>query len=102
MAEATSDTMHIRLHVYDEEIEVVIDRREEERYRAAARLITDRYNTYAKIYKGHKSGHTIALMTLIDIALQLEEQRSRNDTTPYNDILAKLTEEMEDVLGEKS
>lgn len=101
MGEETSDKLHIRLHVYDEEIEVVIDRPEEEYYRAAAKLITDRYNTYAKIYKGRKSDHTIALMALIDIALQLEKERSRNDTSPYNDILAKLTEEMEEVLGEK-
>ena len=42
MAEQNREIFHIRLHVYDEEIEVNIDRSEEEYYRAAAKLITDR------------------------------------------------------------
>ena len=69
MAEQKKDRLHIRLHVYDEEIDVVINREEEEFYRAAAKLITERYNAYSGYYKGRKTDHTIALMTLIDIAL---------------------------------
>lgn len=101
MAEEASDKLHIRLHVYDEEIEVTINRSDEEYYRAAAKLITDRYNVYAQIYKGRKGDHTIALMTLIDIAIQYQMVSSKNDIGPYNDILSKLTAEMEAVLGEK-
>lgn len=94
--------LRIHLHVYDEEIEAVIhDRAEEEFYRAAAKMITDRYNIYAQRYKAHKSDHTIALMTLIDIALQYSKERARNDTAPYNDILNNLTAEIEDALGER-
>ena len=44
MAEQNKDKLHIRLHVYDEEIEVVINREDEEYYRSAAKLITERYN----------------------------------------------------------
>lgn len=101
MAEQNSDKLHIRLHVYDEEIEVVVDREEEEYYRSAAKLITDRYNVYAQIYKGRKSDHVIALMTLIDIALQYQKERGKNDIGPYNDILTRLTAEIEDALEEK-
>ncbi len=101
MANQNSEKLHIRLHVYDEEIEVLIDRSDEEFYRSAAKLITDRYNVYAQIYKGRKGDHTIALMTLIDIALQYQKERSKNDTAPYNDILTSLTAEIEDALGEK-
>ena len=101
MAEQNRDKLHIRLHVYDEEIEVVIDRAEEEYYRAAAKHITDRYNVYSQIFKGRKSDHTIALMTLIDIALQHQKERAKNDVAPYNDILNTLTAEIEDVPGEK-
>lgn len=78
-----------------------IERSEEEYYRAAAKLITDRYNVYSQIYKGRKSDHTIALMTLIDIALQYQKDNVKNDTAPYNEILAQLTSEIEDALGEK-
>ena len=98
MAEVNNDRLHIRLHVYDEEVEVTIRRSDEELYRRAAKLITDRYNAYAQAYKGRKGEHTISLMTLIDIALLHERERSKNDTAPYDDVLAKLTSEIEEAL----
>ena len=98
MAEQNQDRLHITLHVYDEEIEVVVKRDEEEYYRAAAKLITERYNAYSQAYKGRKSDHTIALMTLIDVTLLYQKERSHNDTSPYNNVLARLTAEIEDAL----
>ena len=100
MAEQNKDRLHITLHVYDEEIEVVINREEEEYYRAAGKLITERYNAYSQAYKGRKSDHTIALMTLIDIALMYQKERANNDTSPYDNVLARLTAEIEDALKE--
>ena len=101
MAEVNKEKLHIRLHVYDEEIEVNINRDDEEYYRAAAKLITDRYNAYAQAYKGRKGDHTIALMSLIDIALMYQRERGKNDTTPYDNILSRLTSEIESVLKDK-
>ena len=101
MAEVNRDRLHIRLHVYDDDIEVTVNREEEAYYRAAAKLITDRYNAYAQAYKGRKSEHTIALMALIDIALMYERELGKNDVSPYDDMLGKLTAEIEDALGEK-
>ena len=98
MPEQKQDRLHIKLHVYDEEIEVVINREDEEYYRSAAKLITERYNAYAQAYKGRKSEHTVALMTLIDIALMYQRVKQRNDTVPYNDILQKLTSEIEEAM----
>ena len=93
MSEVNNEKLHIRLHVYDEEIEVTIKRSDE-----AAKLITDRYNAYSQAYKGKKGEHTIALMTLIDIALMYERELGNNDTDPYNSILTKLTSEIEEAL----
>ena len=101
MAEVNKEKLHITLHVYDEEIEVNINRDDEVFYRAAAKLITDRYNAYAKSYKGRKSDHTIALMSLIDIALMYQRERGKNDTAPYDNILSRLTSEIEDALNDK-
>jgi cell division protein ZapA len=98
MAEVNNEKLNIRLHVYDEEIQVTVKRSDEEYYRTAAKLITDRYNAYAQAYKGKKGEHTIALMTLIDIALMYERERGKNDTAPYDDILTKLTSEIEEAL----
>ncbi len=100
MAEQKKDRLHIRLHVYDEEIEVVVNREDEEFYRLAAKLITERYNAYAGAYKGRKSDHTIALMTLVDIALMYQKEHAHNDTMPYENVLARLTKEIEDALGD--
>ena len=100
MAEQKTDRLHIRLHVYDEEIDVVINREEEEFYRSAAKLITERYNAYSGRYAGRKSDHTIALMTLIDIALLYQKERSHNDTSVYDNVLTRLTSEIEEALGD--
>ena len=101
MAEQKTDRLNITLHVYDEEINVVINREDEEFYRAAAKLITERYNAYAQAYKGRKSEHTISLMTLVDIALLYQKERTHNDTAPYDNVLARLTAEIEDALGDQ-
>ena len=92
------EKLHIRLHVYYEEVELTINREDEVFYRAAAKLITDRYNRYAQAYKGRKGDHTISLMTLIDIALLYEQEHRKNDAAPYNDILKKLTSDIEEAL----
>ena len=93
-----NEKLHIRLHVYNEDIEVTVNREDEVYYRAAAKLITDRYNAYAQAYKGRKTEHTISLMTLIDIALLYEREHGKNDTAPYDAILGRLTSEIEEVL----
>ena len=98
MAEVNKEKLHIRLHVYNEDIEVTVNRQDEEFYRMAAKLITDRYNAYAQAYRGKKSEHTISLMTLIDVALLYERERAKNDTAPYDAILKKLTSEIEEAM----
>ncbi len=102
MAEQKKDKLNIKLHVYDEEISVVINRDDEEYYRSAAKLITERYNAYAGVFKGHKTDHTVGLMTLVDIALMYEKQRACNDTYPYDNVLARLTSEIEEALDERN
>lgn len=57
------------LYIYDEELELTIKEEEQERYVAAAEYVTKRYNAYAQAYQGKKSDHTIALMVLLDVAL---------------------------------
>lgn len=93
------EKLHIRLHVYDTEIPVNVYREDEEAYRKAARLITQTVNTYAGIFKARKSEKEILYMALIDIALRYEKESGRNDVGPVNDILAKLTSEIEEALG---
>lgn len=98
MAEQTDDKLMIRLHVYDTDLSVRIPREDEEYYRKSGKLIDDIVNSYNKIFKGRKSDKEILYMALIDVALRYEKESGRNDTAPYNDILEKLTSEIEDAL----
>lgn len=98
MTEENKEKFNIHLHVYDMEIPVSIEREDEVYYRAAAKLITDRYNIYAGKYTGQKSDHTIAIMTLIDIALMYQRERAKNDTEVYDNLLSHLTSEIEEAL----
>lgn len=96
MADQTQDNkLHIRLHVYDTDLSVTIPREDEEYYRKSAKLIDDRVNTYTKIFKGRKSDKEILYMALLDVALSYEKVLDSNDTKPYDNVLEKLTAEIE-------
>ena len=99
MAEANGEKKFgINLHVYNEDFSVSINREDEVYYRAAAKLITERYNIYAGKFTGQISDHRIALMTLLDIATMYQRERAKNDTEPYDNILSRLTSEIEEAL----
>ncbi len=98
MPEENKEKLHITLHVYDTDLSVNVPREDEEYYRKGAKLITDIVNQYSAIFKGRKSDKDILYMALIDIALRYEKGEGKNDTEPYNDILSKLTSEIEDAL----
>lgn len=99
MAEQSTDKLRIRLHVYDTEMPVNILPEEEPLYRDAASLITKTMNAYSQRYKGAKHEKEILYMALIEIALRYEVEKSRNNTEPYQDIITKLTAEIEEALG---
>lgn len=90
--------LNIRLHLYDTDMAVKVFHEEEEYYRNAAKLIVDTMNTYVPILRGKKSEKDIMYAAMLDIALRYEKEAKRNDTVPYNDILEKLTSEIEDAL----
>lgn len=98
MSEANGERLHIRLHVYDTDMPVTVPREDEEFYRKCAKLITDIVNSYSAVFKGRKSDKEILYMALIDIALRYEKESKRHDAMPFNDILGKLTLEIEEAL----
>ena len=50
------------------------------------------------LFKGKKGDKDIIYMAMLDIALRYKKEGVRNDTAPFNDILSKLTSEIEDAL----
>ncbi len=97
-----NDKLHIRLHVYDTDIPVTIRPEDEPYCRNAAKLITEKVNSLMEIYRTSRSEKEIMRMAMLDIAIDLEFEKSNNDTKPYDDILTKVTSEIEDALDIKS
>ncbi len=100
MAEVNEKKRRITIHLYDTDLSVNIQPSEEEYYRRGAKLITDVMNMYASHFKIHKSDKEIQYMAMIDIALRYEKEVARKDVTPLNNILSKLTAEIEESMKE--
>lgn len=98
MAGEKDEKLHIKLSVGDIVIPMRIYPEEEEMYRRAAKLVSSTVTNYTSRAQGTKGTVDILYMALIDIALKYERESMRNDTTPFKDILTKLTDEIEEAL----
>ena len=58
-----------KLTVYDTEFDMTIEKNRIEEYCRAAKEVANRLNAYTFAYKDRKTGHRIALMTMIDLAV---------------------------------
>ena len=92
--------LNIRLNLYDTVMAVNVFPEEEEYYRNAAKLINNTMNLYVPMRRGKKTEKEISYAAMLDIALAHEKMVNVNDTGIYNDILEKLTSEIEDALNE--
>lgn len=101
MTEAEQKTRTIRLHIYDTDITVKVLQDDEALYRKDAELINQLLNAYFDAYKGRKGDKEIIYYAMIDLGLRLQRELMRNDTKPYDDILAQLTSEIEIELKQK-
>lgn len=92
------EKLRIRLHLYETDLMVNVPREEEQYYRAAAKQVTETVNTYAKIYQGKKTHNDVMYMAMLDLALRSNKLAALNDTQPFMELIAKLTQEIEEVM----
>ena len=79
-----SEDFTITLRLGQQPLSITIRRKDEEAYRAAEKLINQRYNSYAAQYPDQ--GNEIYLcMAALSIALSLKKNEYRNDTQPFVD-----------------
>ena len=95
------EKLRIKLHLYETDLMVNVPREEEQYYRAAAKQVTETVNTYAKIYQGKKTHNAVMYMAMIDLALRSNKLAALNDTQPFMELIAKLTQEIEEVMPDK-
>lgn len=81
------DALTINLHILGQTMNLTIERREEELYRKAERLINLRYNMYASLYAESRDNNRFAAMTLLDIALMAQKAEYIQ-----SDVISKLSE----------
>lgn len=92
------EKLRIKLHLYETDLMVNVPREEEQYYRAAAKQVTETVNTYAKIYQGKKTHNDVMYMAMLDLALRSNKLAALNDTQPFMELIAKLTQEIEEVM----
>lgn len=95
------EKLRIKLHLYETDLMVNVPREEEQYYRAAAKQVTETVNTYAKIYQGKKTHNDVMYMAMLDLALRSNKLAALNDTQPFMELIAKLTQEIEVVMPDK-
>lgn len=95
------EKLRIKLHLYETDLMVNLPREEEQYYRAAAKQVTETVNTYAKIYQGKKTHNDVMYMAMLDLALRSNKLAALNDTQPFMELIAKLTQEIEEVMPDK-
>lgn len=95
------EKLRIKLHLYETDLMVNVPREEEQYYRAAAKQVTETVNTYAKIYQGKKTHNDVMYMAMLDLALRSNKLAALNDTQPFMELIAKLTQEIEEVMLDK-
>ena len=100
MIEGVSEKLAIKLEIGRQQISVNIPRNMEEAYRRAGKLINQRLNIYSTMYP-QKDQEQLLCMALIDIALSLHLSENKHDAEPYKELMARLTSEIEEELGEK-
>ena len=98
MPEDELNKINIKLNIYDRVVELKVPREEESLYRKAAELINALLNVYYDNFKGLKEDKEITYFAMVDLGLRLQRELQRNDTKPYDDILQRLTSEIETVL----
>ena len=100
-AKVMEEKLRIKLHLYETDLMVNVPREEEQYYRAAAKQVTETVNTYAKIYQGKKTHNDVMYMAMLDLALRSNKLAALNDTQPFMELIAKLTQEIEEVMPDK-
>ena len=77
MAEGNKEKFNIRLHVYDEDVHVSINRDDEEYYRRAAKLVSDGDAEAGKAFAEKNTALAAAKRGYVDEIIEPQETRQR-------------------------
>ena len=90
-----NDKIRINLHMAGTTYPVTIAREDEQRVREAAKQVNMRFNLNQQ-ENPDVSPEKIIAMTAFEFALEMLDQKERNDTEPYKEKIRELTEVLDE------
>ncbi len=96
-----SEDLTITLRLGQHPMSITIRREDEEAYRAAEKLINQRYNSYASQYPD-LGNETYLCMAALSIALSWKKNEMRNDTKPFIDSMERMLKTVNEALESKA
>lgn len=86
-----NDKIRINLNLAGTTYPVLIDRKDEEIVREAAKQVNIRFNRN-QLEHPEMSPEKVMAITAFELSLQMQDQKERNDTEPYTNKIKELTE----------
>ncbi len=77
-----------------------IDRKDEERYRIAAKMVNETATKYRELFRNNDSQDILA-MAAFQVALELAGLKEREDRSLFMDALNDLKDDISDFISEK-
>lgn len=81
-------------------LSITIKRSDEEIYRAAERLVNQKFSSYANMYPD-QGNETYMCMAALSIALTLKQNEFRNDTEPFEQSMKRMLKTLDETLQNK-
>lgn len=94
-----NDKLAIKLRLGNEMREMVIERDNEKYYREGSRMINELFNKYSQHFQNLPDAKYLSSVAL-EIAIRYLKDKDKNESEPYLESIASLTEEIESALGE--
>jgi len=88
---------HIKLQIVGRYYPMVIERRDEEKFRKAARLINEKVAQYKQRYKDRDIQDFLSMASL-QFVLSEMEMEGKSDETPLVSVLKEMNEELDEFL----
>lgn len=98
--EANDEKLVIQLNIGSQKYPISVRRDQEEVFRKAAKQINEKISRYQVAYPGQGYEKYMSV-ALLDFAVKVLQIENNNATEPFCRSLSTLTEEIEDILGDK-
>ncbi len=96
---AAPETLSINLYIGSQLHRITVPRDREKIFREAAEYVNTKFNNYRKTFPNQATERYSAVV-LLDLAVQVLQNKEQQNTQPFLDSMAQLTQEIEETLGE--